>query len=686
MATWANLCERVIGLGDGTSRAGRSAQPHHRLQDPDRLRMFFDQGDEILMVADVDTGCITDANDYACRRLETRRDALLNRHLTDIDGRLSLECLASIPVEVGEPQPQSLKSWFQSATGRRFPVDLTLRCMLQGGRRFVLVSARPSAEDTNDSPSTSIGDRPFGGSEADSTPIQLIIDPESSRIVDANPAAVAFYGHPEARLRGLHLGDITTGGHGYVDDEMALAAGGKEHVIHCAQRVASGETRALNIHCTTFRYDGRALVHAIVQDAGQDDALEHRLRSAEARIAASLENISDGFALWDAQDRLVLWNRKFDELAPGTVELKTGLPFSRLLTAVLDCTTCLADEIDRDAWIARLAKTHEVGGTMQSQRPSGQWLLFSEHPIAAGGVVSLRTDITELKTRENELIEANCRIERQASDLTRLANDLESEIIAATRARQQAEVANKAKSTFLATMSHELRTPLNAILGFSEMLVTEDLAPRSVEQVTEYAGYIHESGRLLLDIINDILDIAKIETGKFPMAPEQLDVEEIVQNCLRLVTTASEEKRLCVNLEMPGQPTVLYADRRAFKQILFNLLSNAVKFTQPKGSITVRIRAHYPEWVKLMIIDTGVGIPKDRIESVQRPFERIDNCYSAMTSGAGLGLALVKGLVNLHGGRLLIDSEEDKGTTVTVYLPSRPQSTGEMDMIAGLAS
>ncbi len=648
--------------------------------------MFFDQGDEILMVADVDTGCIADANDYACRRLETRRDALLNRPLTDIDGRLSLECLASVPVEVGEPQPRSLKSWFQSATGRRFPVDLTLRCMLQGGRRFVLVSARPSAEDARDRPSQSIGDRPFGGPQADGMPIQLIIDPESCRIVDANPAAVAFYGHPEDRLRGLHLGDITTGGHDYVDDEMAVAAGGKEHTIHCAQRLASGERRVLNIHCTTFRYDGRALVHAIVHDAGEDDALERRLRSAEAGIVASLENISDGIALWDAQDRLVLWNRKFGELAPGTVELKPGLPFSQLISAVLNCTTCLAHEIDRDSWIQRLAKTHEVGGTMQAQRPNGQWLLFSEHPIADGGAVSLRTDITELKTRENELIEANCRIERQASDLTRLANDLESEIIAATRARQQAEVANKAKSTFLATMSHELRTPLNAILGFSEMLVTEDLAPRSVEQVTEYAGYIHESGRLLLDIINDILDIAKIETGKFPMAPEQLDVEEIVQNCLRLVTTASEEKRLCVNLEMPGQPTVLYADRRAFKQILFNLLSNAVKFTQPKGSITVRIRPHHPDWVKLMILDTGVGIPKDRIESVQRPFERIDNCYSAMTSGAGLGLALVKGLVNLHGGRMLIDSEENKGTTVTVYLPSKPQTTGDMDMIAGLAS
>ena len=686
MATWANLCERVIGLGDGISRAHRDADHQQRLRDLERFRMFFDHGGEILIVADVDTGCVVDANDEACRQLETKRSGLVDQRLSEIDARLSLERLASVPVEMGGPQPQSMKSWFQSATGRRFPVDLTLRCMLHGGRRFVLVKAKPGADSAGRDRPASVADAPSRSPQAAGPTVQLIIDPESCRIVDANAAAVALYGHPEDRLRGLHLAEMTVGGHGDVQGELAAAANCKEHTIHCTQRIAGGALRELDMQCTAFRYDGRALVHAIVQDTDDDQALEHRLRSAEARIATSLESISDGFALWDAQDRLVLWNRKFDELAPGTIELNRGLAFAQLTTAVLDCTTCLAHEIDREDWIRRLAKIHEVGGTMHAQRPSGQWLLFSEHPIAGGGVVSLRTDITELKTRENELIEANCRIERQASDLTRLANDLESEIIAATRARQQAEMANKAKSTFLATMSHELRTPLNAILGFSEMLVTEDLAPRSVEQVTEYAGYIHESGRLLLDIINDILDIAKIETGKFPMAPEQLDVEEIVQNCLRLVTTTSEEKRLNMNLEMPGKPTVLYADRRAFKQILFNLLSNAVKFTQPKGSITVRIRPHYPEWVKLVIVDTGVGIPKDRIESVQRPFERIDNCYSAMTSGAGLGLALVKGLVNLHGGRLLIDSEENRGTTVTVYLPSRPQAAGEMDMVAGLAT
>ena len=684
MATWADLCERVIGLGDSGNRTGRFSEPQERLRALERFRMFFDHGDEILIVVEVDTGRITDANECACLQLEMQPDMLLGRRLSEIDDTLTFERIAALPVGTDAP-PQADCSWFRTATGRRIAVEISLRCMLHGGRRFALVRATPAPGCSIDAGAIPRADREHDGPRASHSPIQLIVDPETCRIVDANSAAFAFYGHAEGHLRGLHLADITDAGHGRIGEELAIVADGREHVIACAHRHSAGDAQELEIRCTPFRYDGRALVHATVHDVGEQRALEHQQRSTEARVAAFFENISDGFALWDSQDRLLLWNRKFDELSPGTIKLQRGIRFSQLMAAVLDCTTCLAPEVDKHDWTRRLSEKHASGGTMHAQRASGQWLMFSEHPIADGGGVSLRTDITELKTRENELIEANCRIERQASDLTRLANDLESEIIAATRARQQAELANKAKSTFLATMSHELRTPLNAILGFSEMLVTEELAPRTIDQVTEYAGYIHESGRLLLDIINDILDIAKIETGKFPMAPEQLDVEEIVQNCLRLVTTASEEKRLDLHLETPGQRTVLFADRRAFKQILFNLLSNAVKFTQPNGSITVRVRPHHPDWVKLVIVDTGVGIPKDRIEAVQRPFERIDNCYSAMTSGAGLGLALVKGLVNLHGGRLLIDSEEGTGTTVTVYLPSRPQNAGEIDTVVGLA-
>lgn len=521
--------------------------------------------------------------------------------------------------------------------------------------------------------------------------IVVLVDADSGRIVDANEMACRMLACPLETLTGRDISGFIPAVTRDALSAVPFAAGGAHaQEISASWRGGDGRHLPVEMRLRGAHHGGNRYVvitgrerHRAVPQAPR--AHEGAGGSAESRLTEALESISDGFALWDADDRLVHWNRQFAVLAPRAVRIEPGLTFGDLMAAVAESTECLDPSVDRHEWVETLTHTHRVGGTRQVQRHNGQWLLCSEHPID-GGVLSLRTDITELKTREAELIEANCRIERQASDLTRLANDLESEIITATRARRQAELANKAKSTFLATMSHELRTPLNAMLGFSEMLNTKELVPQTIEQVMEYAGYIHESGRLLLDIINDILDIAKIETGKFPMAPEQLDVNEVLQSCLRLVTAASEEKRLTFELELPDRPPVLCADRRAFKQILFNLLSNAVKFTPPRGTITVRVRALAPGWFTLMIIDTGIGIPRDRLEAVQRPFERIDNCYSAVTSGAGLGLALVKGLINLHGGRLHLDSEEGKGTTVTVYLPAQPQPAADVHVAEALAN
>ncbi len=243
--------------------------------------------------------------------------------------------------------------------------------------------------------------------------------------------------------------------------------------------------------------------------------------------------------------------------------------------------------------------------------------------------------------------------------------------IALRQAKFEAEQANKAKSTFLAAMSHELRTPLNAVLGFSEMIRDRYYGPLGDVRYSEYAGDIFASGSYLLDLINDILDIAKIEAGKLVITPEPTDLRDLISAALRLVGERAERARISLETEVSDRIPILLADPRAIKQVLFNLLANAIKFTEPGGRVTVGATCDVDRSrVDLTVRDTGCGIPPDKINLVFRPFERADNSFDpSAEKGTGLGLPLAKGLVELHGGEISLDSTLDVGTTVTIRLP-----------------
>jgi two-component system cell cycle sensor histidine kinase PleC len=238
----------------------------------------------------------------------------------------------------------------------------------------------------------------------------------------------------------------------------------------------------------------------------------------------------------------------------------------------------------------------------------------------------------------------------------------------AERSRKYAEHANATKTAFLANMSHELRTPLNAILGFSEIINTEALGPNAKERYRDYAGDIMTSGRHLLSLINDLLDIAKIEAGKLEVAPQWNDASRLVRECLHLMETRAGERRIRLTWAVAQDSTRIFADDRALRQILFNLVSNAIKFTPERGSVEVRVTRKGEDAV-LTVEDTGCGIAKDQVERVFLPFEQIDNRYAATAGGTGLGLTLVKALSELHGGRCYLESEEGQGTQVHVHFP-----------------
>jgi two-component system cell cycle sensor histidine kinase PleC len=251
-----------------------------------------------------------------------------------------------------------------------------------------------------------------------------------------------------------------------------------------------------------------------------------------------------------------------------------------------------------------------------------------------------------------------------------LARELEETRDEALRKRFEAEAANASKTSFLANMSHELRTPLNAILGFSEIIAQECFGPVGSERYRDYAGDIHSSGAHLLSLINDLLDVAKIEAGRMDIAPHPLDAARTFDIALKLIGTKAREKDQALVIAVEENAPALYADERAVKQILINLVSNAVKFTPLGGRIeVVGSRAANGDF-QIMVRDNGPGIPREKIDQVFAPFNQVDNRFDRQAGGTGLGLALVRGLAELHGGRAWLESEYGRGCSVFVTLPA----------------
>ncbi len=234
----------------------------------------------------------------------------------------------------------------------------------------------------------------------------------------------------------------------------------------------------------------------------------------------------------------------------------------------------------------------------------------------------------------------------------------------------QAETANRVKTEFLATVSHELRTPLNAILGFSEIIERELLGPIGIPQYHDYARDIHDSGTHLLQLINDILDISKVEAGKLELNEEEVDVGVIIEKSIRLIAERTENANLTMTVQIDPHLPSLYADARLVKQGVINLLSNAVKFTPNGGHIIVRALQEQDGAIAVSVSDTGIGIAKQDIPRILAPFGQVDSSLSRKYEGTGLGLPLVKSFIDLHGGSLEIQSDVGVGTTVTMRFPA----------------
>ncbi|MDE2029623.1 MAG: hypothetical protein KGI97_03560 [Alphaproteobacteria bacterium] len=256
-------------------------------------------------------------------------------------------------------------------------------------------------------------------------------------------------------------------------------------------------------------------------------------------------------------------------------------------------------------------------------------------------------------------------------------DELNATLAELRRAKEQADFANRSKSEFLANMSHELRTPLNAIIGFAEIIKDQMFGPVGSAQYVEYANDIYDSGQLLLSLINDILDMSKIEAGKRQLQETTMNMDAIAQSVVRLVAARAKEGKVRLNIHVPRDLPTLRGEERAMKQILTNLLTNAIKFTPEGGSVTLSEMIDDKGRMKIAVIDSGIGIAPADIEVALTPFGQIESALSRKHQGSGLGLPLTKALVELHGGALDLHSELGNGTTVTLTFPAARLSSIE---------
>jgi two-component system cell cycle sensor histidine kinase PleC len=251
-----------------------------------------------------------------------------------------------------------------------------------------------------------------------------------------------------------------------------------------------------------------------------------------------------------------------------------------------------------------------------------------------------------------------------------LVGELEQAKAVSDEARRRAEAANTAKSTFLANMSHELRTPLNAILGFSEMMRSEVLGPLENPTYKGYAADIHDSGEHLLNLINQILDLSRIEAGRYELNEKPVVLAEVIEDCQRLLSLRADSKGLKIVDDFSEGLPRLWAEERAVRQICLNLLSNAIKFTPPGGTIRLRVGSTRRGEQFLSVKDSGPGIPTAEIPRVMSPFGQGSLATISNEGGSGLGLPIVKGLIDLHGGKFALKSRPRQGTEVKVIFPA----------------
>lgn len=456
-------------------------------------------------------------------------------------------------------------------------------------------------------------------------------DADTPHVFIPEDVSERFSAHPDLRDRGVvsYRGEVFRGSDG-------LPAG---HVF------------AMNIRKDRADPDSEAFFRLVSQRVGAEynrwrteEALrqsEDRTREAEQQLRAAIDSLPVGFVLYDAEDKLVLYNGIWAEFyGYSKKDLHPGALYEDLVR--LDAKRGAVSGDPEHYIRQRLAYRRQFQGSFDVQLKDGRWITIRESGTADGGIVGIQTDITSRMHATEQLLGE----------------------------KAAAEQASSAKSQFVTRISHELRTPLNAITGFAEIIRSASFGPVGNPKYQEYASDIVSSGQHVLDLVNNLLDLAKIESGIEDLQEEIIDVAETVRAALVFVREAAAAKGIAIELMLVDELPRLRADPRKLKQILINLLANGIKFNDPGGRVVIMVRAEPSEGFVFEIADDGPGIDQPDIENALREFGQVDpDKKSADAEGTGLGLPLAASLAALHDGVLELDSVVGFGTLITVRLP-----------------
>jgi two-component system, cell cycle sensor histidine kinase PleC len=449
------------------------------------------------------------------------------------------------------------------------------------------------------------------------------------------------------------------------DDMVAMTAEADRHKVAAALRELTpfsqlnlafqfGHSPAIAIEMFGGAVDGS--YGGAILNATDKMAAIQRSRRAEGLARTAIDAHPGPFAIWDARRRLTHWNAVF------------------------------ARDFNLDADVLHVGASYdfvmaEAGKFVRVERPMGddpngrellllsdRWIRLVDRRTSGEGSITVGIDLTSLKRHEGELSRNEKRLRAAVSELERAEGQARELASRYAEEKLRAERALQAKGVFLANMSHELRTPLNAINGFSEMIAAEVYGPLGDPRYKGYAEDILNSGQHLLDMINDILDMAKIEAGKMRIDPRPIDPSEAVDAAVRLIRRRASDRQVTLHFDPDDDLPEINGDHRAIKQMALNLLSNAIKFTDPGGEVRVEV-VQESSWIAIRVSDTGVGIPEADLPRLAQPFEQARSPDGRNTGGTGLGLALTKSFAEMHGGSLAIESKLGVGTVVTIRLP-----------------
>ena len=626
----------------------------------ERYRQLFATVSDAIVLFDNETHQFLDVNQRAEELYGYTRDEFLKLIQLDISAEPEASDLAVHETLAGYLEHVPL-SYHKKKDGTVFPVEVSIGVFTLGSREVVCAVIRDITE-RKQAEEALRESQEFAKNIIDSSLDMIIAVDNKRRITEFNHAAEDAFGYHREEVIGKHANLL------YADPKEGLAVHkqtivGGHHVQEILNRHRNGKTFPSLLSSSVLRDSSgeivgvmgvsrditeRKLAEETLQKA--HDKLEQRVEERTADLAhsisllkATIESTADGILAMDLDQNIKAFNQKCIELwkVPESV-IKAG-DMDKLRAYAADQ---LADPQAFMTKIEELFSRPEEedfsififkDGRICEQYTTPQWM--REQII--GRVLSFR-DITERKHAEEEL----------------------------KQAKEEAEVATQAKSDFLASMSHELRTPLNAIIGFSEILSDKTFGELNEKQL-KYTNHVLTSGRHLLALINDILDLSKVEAGKMELERSTVAVKSLLDDSLVMIKEKAFIHRISIDLRIPDELSglKLQADERKLKQIMFNLLSNAVKFTPDGGAITVESRQEKDDLI-VAVSDTGIGIEPEDLERVFGEFEQIDSSHARQQQGTGLGLALTRKMVELHGGRIWAESEgEGKGSTFTFRIP-----------------